>query len=200
MGEMLRLFVAVWPSEEVRRAAVAAVTRCRDGNLRVVTEEALHLTLRFLGNQPEERVPDLLAALGRAAAASEPLLLELAGPLVLPGAARPRVLAVGVGGAGREALVALAGVVERGLAEVGVPGEDRAFTPHLTVGRVREPRHGRGLAEKWLRMEVEQAQWPVGAIALVQSHLKPDGPRYRTLAAIPLGQGAGAGDGEQSLS
>src|SRR5512133_1298710 len=99
-----RLFVALDPTEAVRRrvsAAVAALRRTAGraaDEVRWTAAEGLHLTLQFLGAVPEERIAELDAAVRAAAASSPPLQLELRGAGGFPNARRPRVVWLGIQG------------------------------------------------------------------------------------------------------
>ena len=94
----MRLFVALNFLPPVREALWAATARLRDLDLPVkwVRGEAVHLTLKFLGDVADERVPELAAALTSAAAGARPLSLALGGFGVFPDFRRPRVVWVGI--------------------------------------------------------------------------------------------------------
>jgi 2'-5' RNA ligase len=138
----VRLFVALNLPEAVREALWQAAARLRDLDLPVrwVKPDGLHLTLKFLGEVGEEREPDLIAALGRAAAppsgsrpASGVLNLRVHGFGAFPDPRRPRVLWAGV--EAEPALELLQHAVEREFEPLGFPTEARPFRPHLTLGR-----------------------------------------------------------------
>ena len=138
----MRLFVALNLPEAVREALWQAAARLRDLDLPVrwVKPDGLHLTLKFLGEVGEEREPDLIAALGRAAVpppGSRPgsgvLNLRVHGFGAFPDPRRPRVLWAGV--EAEPALELLQHAVEREFEPLGFPTEARPFRPHLTLGR-----------------------------------------------------------------
>ncbi len=188
-----RLFVALDPSEPVRRriAALAAELRRDAGRaadeIRWVAPENVHLTLQFLGAVPEERVPDVEAAVRAAAAEGRPLALQLQGAGGFPNARRPRVVWAGLAG-DVPALAALAAAVGRRLAPLGFPPEDRPFSPHLTLGRARDGRGAPGLAGALAHAaQAEGAAWRATELLLFESHLSPKGPRYEVIARAPLG-------------
>jgi 2'-5' RNA ligase len=192
----LRLFVALTLPGAVRRKveSVAAELRRLAGRaaeeVKWVAGENLHLTLQFLGNVPEDRVPGLCAALDEAARASRPLHLEVRGAGGFPNARRPRVIWAGLEG-DLEPLADLARDLGRRLAPLGFPPEDRPFSPHLTLGRARAG-GAPGLAGALSAVrEAECGSWRAGEIVLFLSRLGPDGPRYEALHRAPL-----AGDPE----
>ncbi|MFT3914101.1 MAG: RNA 2',3'-cyclic phosphodiesterase [Anaeromyxobacteraceae bacterium] len=187
-----RLFVALRPPAPVLEAAAARVAALRGAagpaaaDVRWVAPGNVHLTLRFLGGVPAGRVPDVEAAVRGAAAAAARFTLALGGPGAFPSARRPRVLWLGVGGE-VAALSALAADLGRHLAPLGFPPEERAFSPHLTVGRARDPRGAPRLAGALAGADgAAPVPWAVDFIALVESHLSPAGPRYEDLLRAPL--------------
>ena len=188
-----RLFVALEPPEPVRRrlAAIQGELRRSAGRaadeIRWVPPENVHLTLQFLGAVPSERVGGVETALRSAAGQARPLALELKGAGGFPNARRPRVLWAGVSG-DVGALAALAADLERRLAPLGFPPEERAFSAHLTLGRARDGRGAPGLAGALASASgAEGAPWRVAEVVLFESHLSPHGPRYEAIARAPLG-------------
>jgi 2'-5' RNA ligase len=174
----MRCFVAVDLSAEVRAAVAGAQARVRAAapraDVRWLDPQAFHLTLKFLGAVPDERVAAVSAALESVASAA-PLALEVRGLGAFPTSRRPRVLWAGIA-AGAPDLVALAAAVERAFIPLGFATEDRPFRAHLTIGRVRSPRDARALA-KAIEGEgaVALGAWTANEVVLYQSHLKPTG-------------------------
>lgn len=175
---MVRLFVAVWPPPDVMELLAGLARPPRDG-LRWTTAEQWHVTLRFLGEADADEVRDLLVGLASVAEMVEARL----GPAV--GRFGQRVLHVPVRG-----LEVVAGEVIRRTAAVGRAPEDRPFSGHVTLARVREARGGRGRARVDLRplegARIE-ARWAVRDVTLVASRLHPHGARYDVIDRLPLG-------------
>jgi RNA 2',3'-cyclic 3'-phosphodiesterase len=149
-----------------------------------VATENLHITLKFLGGVEEGRLPDVRAALERATAVSA-FEVEIRGLGAFPTATRARVLWAGAPAA--PAFTRLAEDVDRALLALGFPAEARGFTPHVTLGRVRQPRRDPALAQA---IETAAAR-PFGRllverVSLMRSDLSPRGARYTELAAVPL--------------
>lgn len=187
----LRLFVALALPPEAREALAAAQRRMRkaagDAEVKWVPPENAHLTLQFLGAVAEEKVAELSAAIGAAARSSRPLVLAIAGAGGFPGAKRPRVLWAGLEG-DREPLAALVADLGARLAPLGFPPETRPFSPHLTLGRTRDPRGARGLeAAIEAAAKGEPCTFRVAEVTLFRSHLSPRGARYEALQTFPLG-------------
>ena len=190
----MRLFVAVEIGEtlaaraaelsrELQRRAADAAPRAR---VTWVPPDRLHLTVRFIGEMDDARA----AAVGEALEPTlnvAPFDLTLAGAGAFPKSGSPRVLWAGVA-SGREALVAAEREISARLARLGVPEEERPYSPHLTLARVREPaglRSARlldGLTDQSL------GTVHVDAITLFHSKLSPKGPTYTPLLRIPMGR------------
>jgi len=186
----MRCFVAVDVPPDVRARVAALTARLRGAapraDVRWSNAEALHVTLKFLGEIPDVRVPLVEGALATVAAAHAPLTLVAAGAGGFPGPARPRVVYVGILGQ-VDALTRLAGAVDGALEALGFPGERRAFRGHLTVGRVRTPRGSEGLAAA-LRAEEGAAAgtWTADELVLYHSRLRPSGAVHEAVARLPL--------------
>lgn len=180
-----RLFVALDLPGAVVEALVgwrAPLLRGRD-DLRAVAPEALHVTLCFLGAQPETALPPLAAvaescATGTAGASG----LALGEPLWLP-RRRPRVLAVALDDRHGQ-LAALQEQLVARLAEGGWHApEARPYLPHVTVARVR----GRGPAPRGGGLPAPPAVvFDGAALTLYRSRLHPDGARYEPLSVSRL--------------
>ncbi|MEK7848688.1 MAG: RNA 2',3'-cyclic phosphodiesterase, partial [Chloroflexota bacterium] len=140
VAEQLRLFVAVELPPGVR-AALAGLQRelrprCGAG-VRWVDAKGIHLTLKFLGGVEGARVPPVQAAVEQAASGQAAFRLSLGSTGFFPNPRRPRVFWVGIEGE-VERLGALARRVEVALSPLGFPPERRPFSPHLTLGGVRD--------------------------------------------------------------
>jgi RNA 2',3'-cyclic 3'-phosphodiesterase len=176
----VRLFVALNVPSQLRQALWQTMARLRDRGLPVkwVRPEGIHLSLKFLGEVPDERESELAAALGRAAKGTRALSLALGGFGVFPDFERPRVVWAGV--AGEPALEILQHRVEQEFAPLGFPTEARPFRPHVTLGRAaREarPRDFAGLEAALGGLEFEETV-VVEAVDLMQSTLQPGGAVY----------------------
>lgn len=188
----LRLFVAIELPPECHRELGDAQERLRaalGSAVRWAEPESIHLTLKFLGTLPPVRLPSVQRAIGEACEGCQPFRLTLDGLGTFPSLSAPRVLWVGIFG-DADALAGLQHRIERCLARRGLPAERRRFSPHLTLGRVRE-----GLAAAETRrvgpavLEAAPpapAEIPVEAVSLIQSHLHPRGTRYTRLGSWPL--------------
>lgn len=135
----VRTFLAVYPDHETHIRLTELVERLRRERreIRWSPEDQLHFTLRFfgdLGGAERLRVEEILAAV---APRQIPFPVPLAGLGAFPDWIRPRVIWVGAG-RGKERLEELARDLEKRFVAAGFPPADRSFSPHLTLGRVRE--------------------------------------------------------------
>ena len=193
--ERVRSFIAVELPSAARDAVERVMRDLRatagDG-VRWVRPEGIHLTLKFLGDIDVDSVPAISTALDRCAAFAAPFDLIVEGVGVFPNARRPRVVWVGLGRA-LESLQGLQQSVERELEALGFARERRAFTPHLTLGRVRDgvsAQQGRALSEAIAGASVQPGvDLPVRELALMKSDLRPTGAVYTRLHAARLGIG-----------
>ena len=185
----VRLFVAI-PLDDAARARLAAAVdgmRASTRGAAWVAQENVHLTLKFLGGVEAGRIDSVTRALAAAAARVRPFSLEIKGLGAFPSASRARVIWAGVG-RGSDDCVRAAASVERAIAPLGFPTETRGFSPHVTLGRVREPRRDERLATLLhAGAGVEFGTVAVSALSLMRSDLSPRGARYTELGSCPLG-------------
>jgi 2'-5' RNA ligase len=152
--------------------------------------------MRFLGEIDAARVERARAALRAASLARgvAPFAMRLGGAGAFPGPARPRVLWLGAS-EGASSLTLLAGALDDALAKAGFGRAERPFTPHLTIGRVREG-GGTEAAARFLACTLPpEATRPfeVRELVLVASTLAPGGSRYEPIERAGLGDGAVGG-------
>jgi 2'-5' RNA ligase len=185
----VRLFVAIFPPPEVRRAALESARQSLvEGQrdlIRWVPPENAHLTLKFLGDLEREAVPGVEAALAAVCARHGPFGVRLSGMLgAFPAERRASVLWAGIS-EGSEDLSLLAADVEAALEPLGFPAAGRPYRPHLTLGRAR----GRPLRLELPRSAVTLPGFRAERVWLVESSLGPKGASYRGVEGYPLGGG-----------
>jgi RNA 2',3'-cyclic 3'-phosphodiesterase len=180
----LRTFIAVDVGPEVRGRCVALQEKlARDaGGVKWVEPENLHVTLLFLGEVVDREVPALCRAVAQVAGRHEGFGVAVEGVGCFPNPRRPRVVWAGVG-TGAAELVALHDALEPPLLELGCyRREERQYTPHLTLGRLkRDPD-----PEPFAAAIARQARWRGGEAAVTEllvlsSELTPKGPEYTVL-------------------
>jgi 2'-5' RNA ligase len=184
----VRTFIAVTLDASLQPPIEALINKLATSRAGVkwVAPHNIHVTLKFLGNVDENRLPDVYAACERAAVGSEPIDLEIKTLGCFPGLKRPRVVWVGIE-KGQDAIKQLQKKVEQELARIGFPKEDRKFQAHLTIGRVKDQKAVGGL-----RPLIEEEQnvvigsMRVEKFSVIKSKTLPTGPVYEELKAVPL--------------
>lgn len=190
---MTRAFVALCLDEETRAVVAAEIERLRPLSRAVawVPASNLHLTLKFLGEQPDPRLDEAAEALGEAAGDAAPFALTLSGLGAFPGVERPRILWVGVAD-GALAARELQGRVETALERRGFARDSRPWHAHLTIGRVFDAPRWRREAGPALRDAIGAGarrsfgRLAVSRLVLMRSDLTPNGARYSELRSIEL--------------
>ena len=189
----MRAFVAIEVPEPIKVAMAAVQRRLKDAGVDASWSrpEAIHVTLKFLGEVREELAPEILGVLIPALAGTACFRLSLEGVGTFPNPASARVVWLGVTGDVAR-LVALQAAVEQAMVDVGQERDDRRYTPHLTLGRVKRIRR----PDAWLKglKEVRNVKLPgfeVAAVGLIRSELGPGGARYRELGHVALKCGPG---------
>lgn len=180
----MRLFTAVDPSAEVHANLEELLLRLQPtARLRWSRPGNLHLTLKFIGEWPEEKLGALQGALG-AVALPAPFSVPLSGLGFFPNAKSPRVFWVGI--QCPPELVELASRIDRTLEPLGIASEKRAYSPHLTFARIQERTPLDGLLQAIESLpSVELGSFEVDRFYLYRSKLSPGGSVYTRIAEYP---------------
>ena len=132
----MRLFTAIDIPEDVREALRSLLQRLRPlAKLSWARIENLHITTKFIGEWPAERLDEMKSVLA-AAPVPGPIEIAVRGLGWFPNERRPRVFWAGIDGG--EPLRSLAHTTEQAVAQLGVPVEERAYSPHLTLAKIKE--------------------------------------------------------------
>ena len=179
-GDVLRLFVAVALSDEVRARLSVVQDTLRQAPCRVgwVAPGNLHLTLAFLGDVFGAQVEGLAAALDAVAASHPPFACEVAGVGAFGPPRAPRILWAGVEDPSG-ALGGLQAGVAAAVSALGFRPDGRPFTPHLTLGRVRERRGEDALTSLLSSIKtIRCGRVEVSRLLLMRSRLLAQGASY----------------------
>lgn len=178
-----RTFIAVFPPPDVveRIARALDVLKQPGDGVGWVRPANVHYTLRFLGDLDADGVVATRRAAADAARAAAPFRVTLGAPGLFPNDRRPRILWLGAAG-GAPALTALAAGLEAALLAEGLGAADKAFTPHLTLGRVRDTADGPAVASRFRAAEFPGDVFEVSELVVVKSTLDPRGAKYESLA------------------
>jgi len=195
--EQIRSFVAIELPEEAKKGLTRLRKELERDEYRFVKWVApggIHLTLKFLGNIPSNRVTEITEGIKKAAQGISPFLLEISDLGAFPSLKQARVLWVGVGGE-LDKLSTLQQNIDSALAALGFAKEERTFVPHLTLARIREgasPPERTSFGEL-VGATVFEDKYPVKveAIKLMRSQLTPAGALYTCLSVVGLGRQEG---------
>jgi len=187
---MTRTFLAIELPQAVRAALDYEITRL-SAQLHIqwwVKTDNLHLTLTFLGELNDVQLAAASEATAEAARQCHPFALQLAGLGTFGPPRSPRVIWAGVGG-DVERLLALQSRLADALEARGFPREERPFSPHLTLARIKAPlpRTELNRLPQLLAGSVQPAPWTADAIAVMKSELLRPAARYTRLERVPLG-------------
>jgi 2'-5' RNA ligase len=177
---MIRLFVAIPLPEPVR----TQLTLLQSGlqGARWLKPENIHLTLRFIGEVRNDLASDIDMALSKIS--GPPFEMALEGIGNFGRGKRPHAMWAGV--AKSEPLMHLQAKIESALVRTGLDAEERKFSPHITIARLKEMRPSR--VEAWLADHggFRSPPFTVDRFALFSSFLKPEGALYIEEASYPL--------------
>ena len=204
MAEQIRAFIAIELDETHHRALADLQARLKRelaaaktaGSataqyVRWVAPENIHLTLKFLGDVESGRLPDLQHAVADACAGIAPFTLTIGGAGAFPDTRRPNVLWVGIGG-DVERAVTLAQKIDEACGALGFAREERAFSPHLTLGRVKrdaKPNDRSFIGEMLVHAKIGAlGELRVKRVSVMKSVLTPGGSVYTRLAAVELSE------------
>jgi 2'-5' RNA ligase len=190
--EFLRLFVSLPVPPEIR-GRIFKFARELDSHMpaeavRWAPEEQIHLTLQFLGKVDTAAVPDLERALDNAVQGIGSMRLEAVGLGAFPSLRNARVIWIGLEG-DTDSLLRLWAQVAEATRQWCEKEEARKFSPHLTIGRVREPQ-GRAIRKISAALGDQPSQrfgeWRAKEILLMRSQLSPNGATHTVLRKCAL--------------
>ena len=185
----MRTFIAIEIPEEIKAEMAGIQDQLRSASVvdaGWTRPEGIHLTLKFLGEVPEANVPQMMNALTAVTAGTDMFRLDLAGVGTFPNPGSARVVWIGVEG-DIDRLLKLQAAVEDAMDHLGFERENRKFTPHLTLARIKFIRSRKA----WLSAldsvkDIRLPSFLVNAISLMKSELKPSGAVYTEIGRTEL--------------
>jgi 2'-5' RNA ligase len=189
---LLRAFIAVEISPEIRQAIENSTAPLRaalnTSLIRWVPAGNIHLTMKFLGGISPTNVEMLSQMLSVEASQHQVFKMTFEGLGAFPNSRRPRVIWIGI--QAPPELEALQHGIEAATATLGYPTDERPFSPHLTIGRVKQKVNATGIQKIRAKLEEVQVGYlgatHVTAVHLFKSDLKPTGAVYTQLFSAPL--------------
>ena len=185
--QLTRSFIALEFSDEVKSefARIEKLFRESGADVKWVDPLMAHLTLKFLGSVTNDQISSISERLRTIASHFTPFGIKLESAGSFPKWDFPRVVWIGIGEGG-ETIKKVAKEVEDAMAAEGFEGEKRAFSPHITIGRVRSPKNKDKLKSIALKMEVKPVSCDISRIVLFKSELLRTGAVYSELASFPF--------------
>jgi len=192
VSELIRSFIAIELPPAVKQELTTLEgmlkKRCPDA-VRWVDPQGIHITLKFLGNVDSDKIDEINMAIDEATQGLSPFRLELHEVGAFPNLNRVQVVWVGTRG-DLDKLAYLQKQIESNTEQLGFPREDRAFTPHLTLGRVRNytsPDDRKKLGQILSQTTFNSSQViTVDSVNLMKSQLTSAGAIYTCLYASRL--------------
>ncbi len=186
---MIRLFIALPLGQEVERYLSSIIDELKPhgGSVKWVAPQNVHLTVRFLGDTEEQRVPKIKQLLDKVASEYPTVATTIDRLGAFPNLRRPRVIWAGIHD-NVDRLEKLARQVELGVRKLRFEKETKGFKPHLTLARIRKPQ---GLEQLIAHLEsfvLEPQVLTLDRLVLFKSTLTPKGPIYNRLYEAVLGQ------------
>jgi RNA 2',3'-cyclic 3'-phosphodiesterase len=187
--EVWRVFCAIDLPRDLRERLMVHINCVRDAvpDARASWSRVdnIHLTLKFLGNITIPQVEKLSEAASRSVKGLSPFKIVVEQTGVFPKHGQPRVLWIGVNDLSGK-LGELQARLENEAGKEGFEKDDRPFHPHLTVARLRQPRHARMLGAEHRQLEFEPAEIAVSELLVIRSELSSEGSKYTVVSRHPL--------------
>jgi 2'-5' RNA ligase len=182
----MRLFVALAVSDEIRHNISSFIRELSvaDSKVRWLDPQNFHITLKFIGRVPPENLSPIAGALAKVQVA-HPVQMEFRGLGFFPNARKPSVAWIGTEFSPN--LPALAAAINNELAPLEIQGEEKPFTPHLTIARFKQTHLSPALLAKTKTLQdCSFGTLTIREFHLVESTLKSTGAQYTTLRSFPF--------------
>ena len=188
---VIRLFIAIalpGPLQQKLDEAARTLKNDKTRAVRWVAGKNIHLTLKFLGEVESEKIDAISQVIQAESRLIKPFEVSASGAGAFPNLRRPRVVWIGV--QTPPVLAELAAAIDRGTQQLGFPGEDRAFSPHLTLGRVSQnasPQEVQAIGQALSMARIgDLGSFKVTQVTLFRSDLQPGGAVYTPLFSAAL--------------
>lgn len=188
MENSVRCFIAIDIPENIRDAIVGVVIeKCglNSKGVRWVPVGNIHLTLKFFGDVKEDLIPEIEKRLASICMGRSRFNINICGAGAFPNSKYPNVLWIGIDES--EKLKGLYDDIEESMSEIGFEKEDRKFSPHLTIGRVKDRKGIEPvIKDLYTFKDTFFGSIEVKEVLLMQSVLKPTGAEYSKIAGFKL--------------
>lgn len=182
-----RIFTGIDLNEPARRTVAAYIKELRSKfpDLRVGWEKPakLHLTIKFSGDLLESEIENLKTAVGETAARMTNFKIRVVGTGAFPDLKRARVLWLGLESE-NDRLIKTREMLEDNCEKLGLARETRSFAPHLTIGRLRDPRNSQFLVDNHIANQFVPLEFRADELVIFESRPEPAGSIYSKIAAF----------------
>lgn len=184
----MRTFISVRLSKSVRERIAGVQEELKDDrvNVKWISPENVHITLKFLGEVSMKALPEVCESVRTSTSGVERFSIGVDSLGFFPGNKSPRVIWAGIS-EGKEELKELGRSIEDNLSELGFKKENREFAAHITIGRVRSQRNIRQILDKLdIMKNVSCGTSQAEAVCIMRSELTSRGPIYSILERVNL--------------
>jgi 2'-5' RNA ligase len=183
----LRTFIGIFPPPEIQRtiAAIQSTFKVDNSLVRWESQNKFHITVKFLGDVGEKQLRQLQALLDAGAETIPPFEITLLSVGCFPSVHSPKIVWIGSPPDDNPDLVQCFGAVEEACAEVGFKKDERAFHPHITLGRGKGKISG-NLIKTIENTTFEPLKFPCTELLVMKSDLSPSGSTYSKQRTISL--------------
>jgi 2'-5' RNA ligase len=187
---LLRSFLAIELPEAIlkRIGEVQRVLKSSRADVRWVSPQNIHLTLKFFGSVEESKINSIAQSIEEPTRTTSPLWVTVRGIGAFPGLKSPRVIWVGLHDE-KKILISFQSQLDGELQKIGFQSENRPFHPHLTLGRMRSNRGRDELVKEMEKYREEEfGSFQAERVVLFKSDLRPEGAIYTRLKETRLGE------------
>ncbi len=183
----LRTFIGIFPPAEIQRtiAGIQSTFKVDNSLVRWESQNKFHITIKFLGDIAEKKLGQLKALLDAAAESISPFNITLLSVGFFPSMHSPKIVWIGSPSHEHPVLGQCFGAVEEACAEAGFKKDERAFHPHITLGRVKGKISG-NLIKTIENTTFEPLKFPCTELLVMKSDLSPSGSTYSKRCIISL--------------
>ncbi len=183
----LRCFIAITLPDPLKESMKKVIDglMTSGADVRWVPAGNIHLTLKFLGSTNDTIIPEITERLSKKLSHFKPFYIKIGGIGCFPSDKRPRVIWIGAQDTGQ--MQDMQKGIDSELVSFGFAREERSFSPHLTIGRVRSPNKIPELMRRFAEFrDADFGSVEVTQIHIMKSELTAGGAEYSVLAGIPL--------------
>ena len=183
--DIIRAFIAVELPEEIKKGIDKETSSLRrtDADIKWVRPALLHITLKFLGDTPQDKIPLISDALKTIDVKA--FDADVFGAGAFPNSKTPRIYWIGI--TGGDLFEPMRRDIEKSMSILGFEAEDKQFRPHITIGRARSQRGAQEAVKRLFDLKDKLfGKIDVNRVSLMKSELKKTGPEYTNILSVPL--------------